>query len=455
MSNLWFGAYVLWLTAFAMSGPLMEPAARLAWFALPHALALLAWGRWGDSRRLEAVMPLALLLTAGATAGQAVMPAGAEGGAASWMAALLGLAAAPVSLRAGEWLALQRRPVVAAAVGLALGNAGSVALVAAPVPRALKLALLTILLMGFALPRRTDVQRLTSRAGTPWRSWVPLLLFLTAFQVVSGLMYSHLWPAYRQHAPAEGLELLFYMASVALVTRWTTAASLGCTLTAVLLSLASFSVYVTLAPPWGPSGAMFLMMMATGIVDLLLLALVLRQGHVVRAYGYGVGALVLGIAIGDLLSSLLPAAALPTGFSALGALILSMVALTAWRFGGAHGLGEPVPALPAFAQADGDAGTCPAAVPATPGSPDASQTHSPVLAPQWAALLSEQEQRVVLECATGAPYREIAHTLGISESSVKTYMQRSFRKLGIYRRVQLAPLLARPPTRLPPGDEGP
>ena len=24
---------------------LMEPAARLAWFALPHALALLAWGR--------------------------------------------------------------------------------------------------------------------------------------------------------------------------------------------------------------------------------------------------------------------------------------------------------------------------------------------------------------------------------------------------------------------------
>ena len=39
MSNLWFSAYVLWLTAFAMSGPLMEPAARLAWFALPHALA--------------------------------------------------------------------------------------------------------------------------------------------------------------------------------------------------------------------------------------------------------------------------------------------------------------------------------------------------------------------------------------------------------------------------------
>ena len=38
-------------------------------------------------------------------------------------------------------------------------------------------------------------------------------------------------------------------------------------------------------------------------------------------------------------------------------------------------------------------------------------------------------------------YREIAQTLGITESSVKTYMQRIYRKLGIYRRGQLEGLL--------------
>ena len=39
------------------------------------------------------------------------------------------------------------------------------------------------------------------------------------------------------------------------------------------------------------------------------------------------------------------------------------------------------------------------------------------------------------------PYREIAQAFGISESSVKTYMQRIYRKLGIYRRGQLEGLL--------------
>ena len=52
MSNLWFGAYVLWLTAFAMSGPLMEPA------ALP-LLQEHHYGEWESVRghyRLDALM---------------------------------------------------------------------------------------------------------------------------------------------------------------------------------------------------------------------------------------------------------------------------------------------------------------------------------------------------------------------------------------------------------------
>lgn len=446
MGSLWFGVYVLWLTAFAMSGPLMEPGARLAWFALPHALALMGWGLWGDSRRLQTVLPVATVLTVGATAGYAALPAGQGGAMAPWAAVFLGLAAAPLSLRAGEWLALQRRPVIAAAVGLGLGNLCSVALDELPAPDAFKLILLAVLLVGLAWPRPASQRhRATSHhASQTLKVFAPLLLFLTAFQVVSGLMYGHLWPAYRQHAAIVGLELMFYIASVGLVSRWVNTHGLACALMAVLLSLASFSLYASLDTPWGSSGAIYLMMMATGIVDLLLLALILGQRDVLRAYGYGVGALVLGIAMGDLLSLALPAPPLPAGFSALMFLTLAMVGLTAWRFAGLPRLdgSSPLSDGPAESVAD-DAIR----------SHTADETNIPALPPQLAALLSEQEQRVVMACATGAPYREIAHTLGISESSVKTYMQRSFRKLGIYRRDQLAPLLGLQPTRMQPGDE--
>ena len=55
--------------------------------------------------------------------------------------------------------------------------------------------------------------------------------------------------------------------------------------------------------------------------------------------------------------------------------------------------------------------------------------------------LSVQELRVLQAVLENHPYRDIAQTFGISESSVKTYMQRIYRKLGIYRRGQLADLM--------------
>ena len=457
MGSVWFGVFVLWLTAFAMSGPLMEQAARLAWFALPHALVLVAWGRWGSSQRLQTVLPAAALLTALGTVAFGVLPGNEAGALSPWAALVLGVAAAPLSLRAGEWLVAQRRPVWAAAAGLGLGNLGSVALLALPLPQGLKLGLLAVSLGGLAWSRPAAEPRaavgvaVVNPAAHTGPAFLPLVLFLTAFQVVSGLMYSHLWPAYRQSAVIEGLELFFYVTSVLLVAHWVSANGLRIALLAVLLSLASFSLYASLSAPWGTSGAMYLMMVATGLVDLLLLAQIVGQGHFIRAYGYGVGALVFGIAGGDFLSLSLPESRLPAGFSAMVFLTLGMVALTAWRFKdwGADDMLAGAQAAPAARLAvEAQGSITPHEPPDRTAPGDEGVGHmlpiQPALPAGLTAVLSEQEQRVVMACATGAPYREIAQTLGISESSVKTYMQRSFRKLGIYRRDQLGHLLATP-----------
>lgn len=314
------------------------------------------------------------------------------------------------------------------------GESGQRALAAWPVPAWVKLALVAGLLAMLVWPRLPARQMRVEPAREPIPDdgplFIPLLLFLVAFQVVSGLMYSHLWPAYRQHDAGPGWELLCYVASVALALRWVSSRALACALTAVLLSMASFSLYATLAAPWGSRAAMYLMMAATGIVDLLLLAQILRQKSLYPAYGYGVGALVLGIALGDVLSMGLSASVLPAVFAALIILNVGMVVLTGWR----------------FSPQGGRVVAASFAVENPPQADSSGPISSPeetviTLPPEMAALLSEQEQRVIMASASGLPYREIAIELGISESSVKTYMQRSFRKLGIYRRDQLARIL--------------
>lgn len=78
--------------------------------------------------------------------------------------------------------------------------------------------------------------------------------------------------------------------------------------------------------------------------------------------------------------------------------------------------------------------------------PAASLPHSE---PPWVAL-SERERQVVDAILNGASAKECARRLGLSPTSVATYRQRAFDKLGIRRQVQLFQLL-----RGAPGQSGP
>lgn len=430
---VWFAAYVLWLTAFPMSGALLAPGTRLIWFALPHALALLALGRWLTIARLYRWLPWAVLGTALLTALYSyILHFSSEAGTALML--LLGIFSAPFSIWVGVWLGAARWPLAAAALGLCGGNLAAALLAQLPGDAALKLVWLACLFPGAlwlraAPPTRTEGDEAAATDNAAQGKLWQLLPFVALFQIVSGLMYGYLWQADHATVVWPGVELLAYILGVLLVVRHLRRRTLACALLAVGLSIAAFVTHHAATEPWGRYLGLLLMLTATGTVDLLLLANVLAQTNRLQAYGYGVGVMVLGIVLGEALVVSLSETQLSVALLALVLLNLATVALFLPR---QRSLTPAAESRIILTAAD-----------LVTDLPQAPLTFQPppvaILAvSKLGAQLSAQELRV-LEAALGdATYKEIGQMLGISESSVKTYMQRIYRKLGVYRRSQLA-----------------
>lgn len=330
--SFWFGIYVLWLTSFPMSGALLPPEMRITWFALPHALALLALGRWLAPHALQRLLPLAAIGTAFVTMFYAFGAPGAWSSNAAVALWVLGLTSAPLSIQFGVLLGSARWPVAAAALGLCLGNLGSTLLELAPGSVGGKLAALACILPGVLWPRVSQHLVLPQHdeplfvTATPMSFW-RLLLFIALFQTVSGLMYSHLWPSYREQAVWPGVELLAYVFTVLFAVRYVTRQGVGCVLIAVALAVAAFTAQHAAHGPVGHHLSLFLMLCAAGIVDLVLLSEVLVRPNRIRAYGYAVGVMVLGIALGETLVIGLKGSETSVALFALVLLNLATVAL--------------------------------------------------------------------------------------------------------------------------------
>ena len=59
--------------------------------------------------------------------------------------------------------------------------------------------------------------------------------------------------------------------------------------------------------------------------------------------------------------------------------------------------------------------------------------------------LTERESEVIVLLAQGLRNREIAHTLGLSDDTVKTHLKRAYRKLGVANRAQATNVALRDP----------
>ena len=68
--------------------------------------------------------------------------------------------------------------------------------------------------------------------------------------------------------------------------------------------------------------------------------------------------------------------------------------------------------------------------------------HSPVIVPEPATELTAREHEIALLAASELSSREIAERLVVSVRTVDSHLQRTYRKLGINRRDELAPYVA-------------
>lgn len=398
-----FFFFALWLLAVPMEGPLLTSSGAAGishWFLVTHVATLMVIARWVGLPRLRhfarpgaAVSALLTLL----------IPFAGEH--LPLLMVALGITAAPMAVKACSDLQTAIQPIRAAAWCLVCVNL-LLALIQATSTLWLWPKLLPFLPL-LTIP--AIIERQTSDTPLVPLSW-SYLMFIFIFQIVSGLMYSYLYPAYATHATFPGLELPFYMAAVllAMVAYQRNADLLlvgGMTLAMMAFGLLQLSGGLVI------NLAMFAMQTATGCIDMFLLALLLVSTRTTATFAYGLAVLCGGIVVGQLLGLALGAASGPVGLA--GSLVLNLAALALFlRHNRLQGM---------------------LLAPAT----HSVQTEQPAIATEIAFLLSTQEINVLTMVLAGKNYREVAEALAISESSVKTYMKRVCDKLNVSTRQEL------------------
>ncbi len=397
-----FAVFDLWLLAFPMEGFLMGEAAGrgLLYFLPPLIATLLLAGRRLNSRKLPRLVPWGVGASALLTMLYPVAPP-------DWQLPLLTLLGAPAAIVTLAALALVKgaeRPLPVAAAGMVLGNLGLWVFAGLAVPLAFKSAAIALALVVLLLPPLPGAVDERPRAAL-----LPFLLLIFLFQNLGGLMYGRLFPLYQKAAFLPGVELLFYamavVGGVAVVRRHMDHLFLlGVAFGGIAFFFLSGQTAAFL------NLGMFAMQGATGCIDLFSLALIFAGGDPVRNSGRVMGVTCLGILSGRMLSSF--SGFLPDVYLPLGNLILLLSILIFYFFGRRL---QPATAMPEMA---------------TVAMPKILQRR-----------LSSMEFKVLESVLSGHSFPEAARAIGISTSSVKTYMHRIYEKMGVTGREQLLDLV--------------
>ncbi|MFH7321298.1 LuxR C-terminal-related transcriptional regulator [Desulfurivibrio sp. D14AmB] len=429
ISSLHFAAFVLWLVVFPMSGSLLPPAkapSLMLYFLAGHIVAILLLAGLRDERAQLILFRASGGLTSLLTASFPHFPEHPE-----LIMGTLGVAAAPLAV--GVIVNLKRSPAPpwAAAVGLLTGNllAALFSQVAAtPSWLFLLIALPPVLLMPFPIDNQAPT-RPDSVSPPFFAGLTPYLPFIFLFYLIGGLMFGFISPQYAKVSPLAGIELLAYGIAT-LGGAWLVGRNRDLLL---VLGLLCAMLSLTLLE-WEPVIATIISMyanhLAFGLIDLFLICLLLNQAQNQRAVAIGLAVMLLAIFSGTLVAGNF--AAMGQLLTSAGTLILTMAILALYFLGWWRPqtrANQPIPQNPENAAATTDASLRSAPVAAV--NPEQ-------LVENWNAgrathqkQLSEQEKLVVALVLAGHTYKEAARELGISQSSIKTYMKRVFDKAGV------------------------
>ena len=432
--TLSFTAFVLWLIAVPMNGPLLSAAglAPAGWFFLPaHIVFLLLIGLFFPSRPFQTLFLTNSLLTGGLTLGLGLI----EADVARYLLLPLGASSAFVAVGACTSLRQSPVPLMSAAIGLAAANLLVLALNLLPalgLPHFVAVVLPLMIVPFFLrrLPGPAEIVRTVSL----WH----YLPFIVAFKVICGLMYAYFMPAYQNLAWLPGMDLLFYIAAAAAALFAVETYRDLTLVSGVIIGMAAFTVLQFGEAGLAANAGIFALNAAAGIVDLVLIAVLLAMPSPVRAFGIGLAADCAGILAGQLIGSYFAGMAEAIVFA--GHIVLNISVLALYFLGRSllwskKGDGQPLPAA-GEALVSEAADIILRAAEDSPGLPEnPSPTPDPALSIKiprsLRLLLSERESFVLDKVISGRTYRQIAGMIGISESSVKTYMQRIYDKAGV------------------------
>ncbi len=409
-----FAAYDLWMLLFPLQGlgllSTVGPKAIIFWL-IPHTFTLAAIAFYLYRGPFEALSQGAVILTALLTALFPWLHTYHR-----WVLCILGGSSALVFVRSVALLGHTPRPYLASALALILANI-TLSLITFwdPMPRVTFALLggLLLLIGGLRIPAFKPEQELSYL--------YKFLPFIFSFYFLIALLYIFLMPTYIQVAYGEGLENLFYISTVILSVFILPRDRNLVLLLAVIFGL--FALSFSHDPHrYGFNLSMYAIQAAVGFADMFCLHLFLQSANIVRSFALGVTVIFLAI-VADMpfiYSPRLSAFIMAVGNMALGVSLLVFYFLqkrTAQR------AKIVIVKRPASEISSPETN-----FPLTDRKPSLNGFKARCSPREW-EVLERLLQHKSIKC--------IAQELNISESSVKTYMQRLYQKAAVRNKKEL------------------
>ena len=400
-----FAGFITWLISFPMDGILLNHHGvehSLLFFLVPHIAALLVMSLIPVEYNLNLVSDAGIML-----AGLSTLFYPFSGEYALVFSVLCGVGSAPVIMRLAVLIKYSANSFKQLTLGLVAGN--FLALVLAMTPTGFWSYAIISAGIALSFGLKPDHERASI---TPVLVYQPLILFL---YIMAGLMYGFIGPGYFAEDPPPGLEIFFYIMAVLLGWYFLSRDIKGLVYIAIALALMAQPALYGIDPLFFTSGFL-LMNSSVGFADFFVLCLAISQADSARAMGLNSATVCLGIVLG------------------LFAGMLQIEAVMLAAFTGNLGLAASILYLMFITRKN----AMPESTETAEEIPDLEIKKEVPLPAKVTGMLSPREKEVLEKVlVNGRLYRDAAQEMGVSESTVKTYMKRIYIKTGVKSRKDL------------------
>ncbi len=408
-----FAAYDLWMLLFPLQGLALLSTAgprAIAFWLVPHVLTFSLLSLIPNERYFDPISKVALLLTCVFTA---LFPYAPQ--FHGKLLLLLGITSALAMVRTASLLCHHQRPWKAAAWALIFANILLSLILALKIPN-------EILFIGLGLFLLIGIfGSLPASAPSSSASMFRYFPFIFSFYLLSALLYIVLMPHYVEEAIFLGVENLFYVATLLLAARLLPKEKdlvLALGIGGGIFAISFFHSHV----PLSHNLSMYAIQIAVGFVDLFCLYLFLTGENYIANLAKGFACVFWGVTASLPLYYL----ARESDFILIGGNIILGISLLLFYFTERRRNVKKIVLLTKNNKAFNNQETKPKEVWQTKSAKE-----------EFAQKLSAREKEVFQLTLEGKSIKEIAEEIGISISSVKTYLQRVYKKADVRNKQEL------------------